>query len=260
MTSHCRGYIFSLMRICCRCRGEVDEDAPKSRKYCKPCWAEYAREYRAKHPDKHRAAVAKWREAHPDEHRASVKAWSAAHPEKKREYQQRWYKEHGLDRERQYQAENRDRLNEYQRKRHDSDEHRAWKREWHAKNAATVNAKTREKRGKDPGPFRAADRARYERCRYQRVMLAERARARRSGATGSHTVAEWKSVLRHFKRLCVYCGVKLTTKNISKDHDVPLKRLGSNSIRNIVPACRRCNSRKHTMTGAEFRVHLETKS
>lgn len=86
------------------------------------------------------------------------------------------------------------------------------------------------------------------------------ARARRSGATGSHTVAEWKSVLRHFKRLCVYCGVKLTTKNISKDHDVPLKRLGSNSIRNIVPACRRCNSRKHTMTGAEFRKHLETKS
>lgn len=248
------------MRMCCRCKGEVDEGAPKGRKYCKPCWAAIAREYRAKHPENVKASIAKWRAAHPDEHRAAVKAWAAANPDKKREHYQKWYEAHGNEWQRKHRAENRNRLNEAQRKQKDSGEHRAWRRGWHAKHADTVNARVREKRERDPTPFRALDKARYERCRYQRVMLAERARARRSGATGSHTVAEWKSVLRHFKRLCVYCGVKLTTANISKDHVVPLKLLGSNSIRNIVPACRRCNSRKNTKTGAEFRKHLETSS
>lgn len=40
------------------------------------------------------------------------------------------------------------------------------------------------------------------------------------------------------------------------DHRIPLARGGSNSIDNILPACGRCNRRKHLMTEAEFRARL----
>jgi 5-methylcytosine-specific restriction endonuclease McrA len=83
-------------------------------------------------------------------------------------------------------------------------------------------------------------------------------RAKRAGATGSHTIAEWKSVLRHFGRKCVYCNTKLTRHNVSRDHVTPLSRGGTNDIRNIVPACRKCNIRKHTRTPGEFRKVLQT--
>lgn len=37
---------------------------------------------------------------------------------------------------------------------------------------------------------------------------------------------------------------------------MPLARGGSNSIDNILPACGRCNRRKHLMTEEEFRARL----
>jgi 5-methylcytosine-specific restriction endonuclease McrA len=37
---------------------------------------------------------------------------------------------------------------------------------------------------------------------------------------------------------------------------VPLARGGTNFIDNILPACRGCNARKHTMTEEEFRARL----
>jgi len=43
---------------------------------------------------------------------------------------------------------------------------------------------------------------------------------------------------------------------IQTDHRIPLSRGGSNFIDNIVPACRPCNLRKHTLTEAQFRARL----
>jgi 5-methylcytosine-specific restriction endonuclease McrA len=44
---------------------------------------------------------------------------------------------------------------------------------------------------------------------------------------------------------------------IEIDHRIPLTRGGSNLIDNILPACRRCNRRKGTMTEEEFRGFLQ---
>jgi 5-methylcytosine-specific restriction endonuclease McrA len=111
----------------------------------------------------------------------------------------------------------------------------------------------------DGDAARAADRARYERDREGRITQSIKMRAKRAEAPGSHTIAEWKSVLRHFGRKCVYCNTKLTRYNVSRDHVTPLSRGGTNDIRNIVPACRKCNVRKHTRTPEEFRKVLQHK-
>lgn len=65
-------------------------------------------------------------------------------------------------------------------------------------------------------------------------------RLKRNG--GKHTEAEWKLLKFYYGNRCAYChkrGVKLT-----KDHVIPVSKGGSDNIKNIVPACASCNSRK----------------
>lgn len=72
-------------------------------------------------------------------------------------------------------------------------------------------------------------------------------RAREAGATGSFT---WSQFMRLFiagGRMCAYCDVVIDGQP-DPDHVIPLSRGGSNSITNIVPACRACNSSKCDLT------------
>lgn len=70
-----------------------------------------------------------------------------------------------------------------------------------------------------------------------------RRRARERNALGQHTRQEWKAKSRAIGR-CVYCGN--CRVHLTRDHIVPLVKGGTDSIDNIVPACRSCNSRKGT--------------
>ena len=55
---------------------------------------------------------------------------------------------------------------------------------------------------------------------------------------------------------CIYCGTKLVaTKNFSIDHVMPRCNDGDNTIENLVPACRSCNSAKRTRDLDEFRFY-----
>jgi 5-methylcytosine-specific restriction endonuclease McrA len=62
------------------------------------------------------------------------------------------------------------------------------------------------------------------------------------------------ALLAHHAGACAYCGSRIL---IEIDHRTPLTRGGSNLIDNILPACRRCNRRKRTMTEEEFRDFLQ---
>jgi len=81
-------------------------------------------------------------------------------------------------------------------------------------------------------------------------------RARRAGASGSHSKEEWIACLAAHDGRCVYCGSVLTPTTRSRDHVIPLCRGGTNDITNIVPACKKCNSRKHTKTREEYLAWL----
>ena len=84
---------------------------------------------------------------------------------------------------------------------------------------------------------------RYANDETYRAMERQRSRLREAGkvSTGYITPKEWQSILNEFGNSCAYCGA---TKDITMDHIVPLSAGGTNTVKNIVPACRRCNCSK----------------
>jgi len=149
----------------------------------------------------------------------------------------------------------------------DPDRRRAYGRDWIRRNADKARDAMRRWRQRHPAEHNAESRAYYARDpqRRQRQVDAspnrnavrramhERRRARALGATGSYSFVEWLDLVAEYDGRCAYCGAKAL---LHADHRLPLSRGGSNSIDNIVPACARCNLRKHALTEAEFRARL----
>lgn len=74
-------------------------------------------------------------------------------------------------------------------------------------------------------------------------------RSRKLGNGGSHTTADLRRLFNRFNGKCAYCGADAQ----HVDHVVPLARGGSNSIGNLLPACKSCNLSKHASLLIEWR-------
>lgn len=83
---------------------------------------------------------------------------------------------------------------------------------------------------------------------------AHRRRNWKLGRDGSGYTQTWRVQARIalYGGRCYYCGGDGKTL----DHRIPLARGGSHLPANLVPCCKSCNSRKHTMTEREFRARL----
>jgi len=148
----------------------------------------------------------------------------------------------------------------------DPDRRRAYGREWIRRNADKAREAMRRWRQRHPAKHAAEVRAYY--ARYPalwsqrlaagpnraavRRAVAHRRRAREVRG-GSFTAAEWNALVQAYRGLCAYCGA---AGAVQVDHRIPLSRGGTNTIDNILPACRRCNCRKASMTEKEFRARL----
>ena len=66
------------------------------------------------------------------------------------------------------------------------------------------------------------------------------------------TEKEWNELLKYYSHRCYYCGKKVN--QLEKEHKIPLSKGGGYTKENIVPACRSCNAKKHTLTESEFIV------
>jgi 5-methylcytosine-specific restriction endonuclease McrA len=86
-----------------------------------------------------------------------------------------------------------------------------------------------------------------------RQAIRARRRSRELAAEGSFTTQEWLALLETHGYRCTYCGVG---GPLEPDHRISLARGGTNYIENILPACRRCNTRKRLLTEDEFRARL----
>ncbi len=71
--------------------------------------------------------------------------------------------------------------------------------------------------------------------------LKARRYARERGADGSHTLKEWQELKERYDYKCAICS---QIKPLTKDHIIPLSHGGTDSIDNIQPLCRNCNSKK----------------
>jgi len=58
------------------------------------------------------------------------------------------------------------------------------------------------------------------------------------------------------RQLCAYCGKRLESRHLSRDHIVPISRGGLNKWTNVVTACRRCNTHKNDQTLDECGMKL----
>jgi 5-methylcytosine-specific restriction endonuclease McrA len=69
---------------------------------------------------------------------------------------------------------------------------------------------------------------------------------------GTYTNEEWKDRLLEYNHCCAYCYKPFPVEELTIDHMIPLSRGGTNTIDNIVPACKPCNSRKKNKTPLEM--------
>lgn len=168
--------------------------------------------------------------------------WWTAHPEKKRAKQRRQRVQH-LERTRQ-----RERACYWQ----NVEKRRAAARAYAKAHRKEANERQRRYAAAHPEVnARKMERRKMVRPFAMREANARR-RAKKKGADGSHSDAEWLSLLWATAWRCTYCGEPLDETTATRDHRVPLSRGGSDFIENIAVSCAPCNKRKHTKTDAEF--------
>jgi 5-methylcytosine-specific restriction endonuclease McrA len=101
----------------------------------------------------------------------------------------------------------------------------------------------RRKRNRKPLEIRYSASERLNRAKQDR---------RRRQHTRDLTVEQWVDALIFFENCCAYCGNKLMRAH--REHFVPVKRGGGLTVKNIVPACPSCNSRKSSKDPLDWLV------
>lgn len=75
--------------------------------------------------------------------------------------------------------------------------------------------------------------------------------------TFGYNTAEWKKlsaqVIKRDGGVCYYCGTDDPTEVMTADHITPRSKGGTDTLDNLVCACRPCNSSKGNRTG--YRIH-----
>ena len=147
------------------------------------------------------------------------------------------------------------------------------------------NAKNREYRVDNPDAVRATNHQQYLNKREERIAYAfarqkaypekyrayaktsksrrklenaadTRRRNARKKTNGIYVISK-KELQRLHSSPCFYCGVN---EKMTVDHIIAIARGGTDSIGNLVPACKSCNSQKRHLTIMEWRLKRKSPS
>lgn len=144
--------------------------------------------------------------------------------------------------------------NAYKREHYAKNRHKEVARSsaWNKANAEKVAANMRAARSRDPERFRQA--AKVWRAANPEAVKAydcNKRIKRKSASQGRIEPWEMRIVLECFSEMaCHYCGTK--RHKITVDHKIPIARGGRHEVKNLVPACRSCNSAKRHMPPEQF--------
>jgi 5-methylcytosine-specific restriction endonuclease McrA len=199
----------------------------------------------------------------PAARKAYLQRWAEQNREKCREAQKRHYQKlKAAGKKRPWEARNPDKVRAMKREQArrkykpsgrvvQTPEQRAEKarvaaRDYRRRNREKVEASCKAWRSAHPEKAKAIRRrwetkaiaARRERSR----LASQRKRARKAGAVGGVTKCDWRAIVQAYIGCCAYCGK--SRQQLTMDHVVPLKLGGAHDVRNVVPACRRCNFSK----------------
>ena len=269
---------------CTKCHEEKFEEefsfrnksTGKRKNQCKECVNELGRERYANDDEYREARNKRQREryANDDEYREAEK-------ERKRERKRERYandleyRDYQLNINREYMRERRkdpefrDAENKHQRERYaNDDEYREARnkrqRERYANDPEYLKNYLRERYANDP-EFRDAKK------NYMREWVLnnpEKVRIYRHkrrewliDTWDGHTVGDIKRLREQQFNECKYCGVEMNDINYDPaqwtiEHIIPRTKGGTNTLDNIVIACRKCNSKKRTKDLEDFLVEL----
>lgn len=110
-------------------------------------------------------------------------------------------------------------------------------KEYQLRNASRLNQRARERNAAHPEQARERRRRWRQRHPDQVVSLAHRRRS----SSGRFTPEEWRQLLELCGNACLRCN----SENVTVDHIVPLTLDGTNTIANLQPLCKSCNSSKN---------------
>ena len=83
--------------------------------------------------------------------------------------------------------------------------------------------------------------ATYNGYKYSRKRIAYLKRAK---DLGTHTKREWLTLVAKYDYRCCKCGCEVIGGIPTKDHIIPIRQGGNDSISNLQPLCRQCNLTK----------------
>lgn len=214
--------------------------------------------------------------AYRDRNRADIQAKGRAYqarvrqeaPEKLRAALRKWYAKNGAEWARCYRAnpEARNRIRLLSRARYwqDPEKGRESARRWARQHPEKIKHQSQSWRRANADRYRQYKRAYYAMLpESKRRDLSKRLHEHRR-ETGYYHLLRYRNrdKIAHTQRLrylanvsrseivlrdnstCYLCRQRLTDKQITLDHVIPLKRKGSHTPDNLRVACRRCNSRK----------------
>jgi 5-methylcytosine-specific restriction endonuclease McrA len=81
--------------------------------------------------------------------------------------------------------------------------------------------------------------------------VLQKRRSRKKSLTADLGADEWKKIVEYFGGKCAYCG---SSGDLDQDHFIPHSKGGAYSKRNIVPACKSCNSSKGNKSPIDWLV------
>lgn len=203
------------LKLCAKCGNEYPTTTDFFRKIgkwflniCRECEREARRQYYAKNPDRAREYAHRYRESNPERVREATHEWRESNREYIREYSCQYY------------AANTERAREASRR---------WKQ---------MNPE-RKREGS-----RRWQRANPEKGR----LVSQRRKSRKRSMPNDFTQDQWGTCLDYFHHTCAYCGAQQDFWHVLEmEHFIPLSspNCTGTTAKNIVPACKSCNSSKH---------------
>jgi 5-methylcytosine-specific restriction endonuclease McrA len=147
--------------------------------------------------------------------------------------------------ERRYQCkECRNAANQAYKEAH-RDDIRAKSRASYAADPSAAKERIRRTVGANPEKYRAIH-SQWKAANKDAVNAStHRRRARIKGNGGSYTAAEWRALKAAHDFRCLMCKRQEPAIRLTVDHVIPISEGGPNTIDNIQPLCKSCNSKKY---------------
>lgn len=138
----------------------------------------------------------------------------------------------------------------------DPEGERAKVRARYAKNPGPTLERCRKARAENPEWFRTLEQLRREKDQEKYRAIDATKRQRRAAAMEATQIKDlsaeqWEEIQAVFNWRCAYCPPNCwrcsqKKHKLHQDHITPLSEGGSHTLANVVPACKSCNSKKHT--------------